>query len=374
MLVVHSPLSTLHAPKYEVLSGALVPYFESPTRVQLILDCLLADPESRFTALSQEWTLQELEEDSFRKLISEVHGEDYLDFLRTVYSRWVGEGGNPDAVLPETFLRQDLLLEPEEASARERQAGAIELAGRFSFDLSAPVTAETYLCALASARLAVRSVELLLEDRSAKGAFALCRPPGHHAAPSLCGGYCYLSNVAIATKWYQQQASSSSESTAEGKPKVAILDIDYHHGNGTSKVFYSDPSVFYVSLHGSPDYPYFTGASTEVGAGAGVGTNLNLPLPLGTNDEEYLFALSQAMNRIKSWSPEFLFVSLGVDTFIGDPLTDFKITVDAYEKMGRLIASGGVQTVFAMEGGYCLDKIGECVRGVLAGFEAGPSS
>ncbi|CEQ42514.1 SPOSA6832_04337 [Sporobolomyces salmonicolor] len=384
--VFHCPLSLEHNPPHEVLSGRLQPYFESPERYVRILDGLLSPEDGEgavFDEIKLDWKPEEVEMEELRYAIEAVHDGDYLTFLREIYDEWVAEGGSKDAVLPETFVRSDMLLEPtrlprnvnQSAIARtgklspgtkldrglgSRHSPALESHSRRRRDSRAILLCEALLhfgapLFLPSFSVAHRLIVFAVRDS---------RPPGHHAGPALCGGYCYLNSLAIALRYYQAHRSTASV------PKVAILDIDYHHGNGTSKVFYDDPSVLYVSLHGSPDYPYYTGASSERGGPSAPGTNLNYPLPLGTDNATYLRTLTMAGQAIKSFDAEVLFVSLGVDTFIDDPLTDFHITLEAYPQIGALIASLGLRTLFVLEGGYCLPAIGACVRGVLEGFVA----
>ncbi|KAI5481815.1 hypothetical protein MNV49_000092 [Pseudohyphozyma bogoriensis] len=320
----------------------LVDYFESPDRYHIILRSLFPPgaTDSVYEENSYDWSAGEVVEPWVLDAIAEVHGQGYLSYLRDIYREYVEEGGTQEVVLPDTFLRPDLLLEPDVAASPG--AISIEKAGRYSFDLSCPITAGTWIAAVASARLSLEAVKQLVASDS-PSIFALCRPPGHHSTPNLCGGYCYLSNAAIAIKHLQSLLRGS-------ETKVACLDIDYHHGNGTSKVFYSDPSVLYVSLHGHPDYPYFTGSANEKGAGAGVGTNLNFPLPLGTDDTTYVSTLIEAASKISEWGAEYLVVSLGVDTFGGDPITDFTLTLDAYPQMGEVIGGLKIPTCFVMEG------------------------
>ncbi|GAA5830144.1 hypothetical protein JCM11251_006895 [Rhodosporidiobolus azoricus] len=360
--VFHTSLSLLHDPPTEILSGRPVPYVESPARYHRILDVLISD--ERFHEVAEDWKRDDVITPGLLQAVRAVHSEDYVAFLEEIYEEWIAEGGSKDAALPETFLRHDLLLDPSQDGQELSRGSAIARIGRFSFDLSAPVTADTYVSALASARLALEALDQLVSTPSLAGAFALCRPPGHHSTPHLCGGYCFLNNAAIAARAFQARAGPIPAETS----RVAILDIDYHHGNGTSKVFWDDPSVLYVSLHAAKDYPWYTGATSERGGPSALGTNLNYPLPLVTDNESYLEALSEAAEKVKGWKPELLIVSLGVDTYIDDPLTDFHITLEAYPEMGKLIGKVGVKTLFLMEGGYCLDAIGHCVKGVLDGF------
>jgi len=196
------------------------------------------------------------------------------------------------------------------------------------------------------------------------GVFALCRPPGHHAGTSLCGGYCFVNNVAVAARYLQSLCPEFTE-----KHRIAILDIDYHHGNGTQEIFYSDPSVLYASLHAEDDYPYFTGAVTEKGIGEGVNTNFNYPLPRDTQDDDYCTALRKAIEDIRRFDPAYLLLSLGVDTFADDPMSTFKISRSCYTIIGQITADLGKPTLFVMEGGYHMATLGENVRAVLQGFE-----
>ncbi|BGP27799.1 acetylpolyamine aminohydrolase [Rhodotorula toruloides] len=358
MLVFHTPLSLLHDPPHEILSGCVQPYFESPERYFRILTALLKS--TAFEVRTLDWPVDEVVTDQVVRTLGAVHDEQYLSFLADIYGEWVAEGGSKDGALPETFLRHDLLL--EDGRIGSKTDGAIARIGRYSFDLSAPVTANTWIAAVASVRVALEALDALTSDATARATFALCRPPGHHATDSLCGGYCYLNSAAIAARHFKNKTDGNN-------PRVAILDIDYHHGNGTSKIFYDDPSVIYVSLHGAPDYPYYTGSEAERGGPNAQGTNINYPLPLETGNEGYLTALQKAADDVRRFKPELLVVSLGVDTYIDDPITNFKVTLAAYPEMGRTIARVGVKTLFVMEGGYYLDAIGECVRGVLEGFE-----
>ncbi|KAJ7246514.1 putative acetylpolyamine aminohydrolase [Mycena rebaudengoi] len=364
--VLHCPLSLLHDPPHEILSGALQPYFESPERYHRILNELASS--TNYTPISFDWKREGIQEEWLMTALRAIHPQEYLDFLAHIYEEWIKEGGSRAAALPETFLRSDLLFEPETDDGKQAR-GVIDKLGRYSFDLSCPITADTYVAALASCRLALEGANILPAEPSLPAVFALCRPPGHHATPNLCGGYCFISNAAVAARFLQSQCRSYFPSAEP--PKIAILDIDYHHGNGTSKCFYSDPTVLYVSLHGSPDYPYYTGAATERGSGPGLSFNLNFPLPLHTSNATYLSTLGTAIAAIQAYSPAYLIVSLGVDTYEDDPLTEFALTMEAYPAMGKMVRGVGVQTLFVMEGGYAMEGIGACVKGVLDGFREG---
>ena len=192
-------------------------------------------------------------------------------------------------------------------------------------------------------------------------AFALCRPPGHHAGTAFMGGYCYINNAAVAAQRFRDQ----------GAARVAILDVDYHHGNGTQEIFFARPDVLVVNLHGDPmtEYPFFLGHADERGAGPGEGFNHNYPLPFGTGWAEWSAALEDGCRKVAAYAPDVLVVSLGVDTFEKDPISQFKLKSEDYPKIGRRIARLGLPTLFVMEGGYAVDEIGINAVGVLTGFE-----
>ncbi len=197
--------------------------------------------------------------------------------------------------------------------------------------------------------------------RARQTAFALCRPPGHHAGADYLGGYCYLNTAAIAA-----QAARDA-----GRARVAILDIDYHHGNGTQDIFWERGDVFYASLHADPatDYPFYWGHADETGAVDGAGTTLNLPLPQGTTLDAFRRAQGIALEAIARFGPDLLVVSFGADTWEGDPISHLKLTTADYAVLARDIAACGWPTVVAMEGGYAIDALGGNVVSLLDGLE-----
>jgi acetoin utilization deacetylase AcuC-like enzyme len=194
----------------------------------------------------------------------------------------------------------------------------------------------------------------------------LCRPPGHHAATSLYGGYCFFNNAAIA----------AHRAAADSKSRVAVLDVDYHHGNGTQQIFYERDDVTFVSLHGDPEraYPYHTGFADELGAGRGRGSTTNVPLPARLDDDGYLAALDQALTAVAAASPAMLVVSLGLDTYGGDPICDLDLTTDGFERCGAAVAELGIPLIVVQEGGYADDALGRNVAAWLRGAEAERSS
>jgi acetoin utilization deacetylase AcuC-like enzyme len=222
-----------------------------------------------------------------------------------------------------------------------------------------PITAGTWDAVQASADVALTGAQAILDG--AASAFALCRPPGHHAAAAAMGGYCYLNNAAIAAQYLRDH----------GCARVAVLDVDYHHGNGTQQIFYGRGDVLFLSLHADPrdEYPYFLGYADERGTGAGEETTFNYPLPFGTTWSGYGAALAEACAVIHRWCPDALVVSLGVDTYEHDPISEFRLTRDDFPRLGAAIATLERPTLFVMEGGYAVDDIGINAVGVLQGFE-----
>jgi acetoin utilization deacetylase AcuC-like enzyme len=191
-------------------------------------------------------------------------------------------------------------------------------------------------------------------------AYGLCRPPGHHAARAAYGGYCFFNNAAIAAHHVASTTGS----------KVTVLDVDYHHGNGTQQIFYRRDDVQYVSLHGDPAraYPYLSGFADETGAGRGAGSNLNVPLAAGLDDTGYLASLARAGDAIAAFGASVLIVSLGVDTFHNDPISDLAVTTEGFRAQGELVAQLALPTVVVQEGGYDVDAIGDNVRAFLLGI------
>ena len=220
-----------------------------------------------------------------------------------------------------------------------------------------PIAAGTWDGAYWSAQTALTALDAVLGGERA--AFALCRPPGHHCGADYLGGYCYLNNAAIAAE----------AAIAAGK-RVAILDVDYHHGNGTQDIFYARGDVLFVSIHADPgtDYPFFWGHADETGEGEGEGATLNLPLPRGTDLAAYLPALDTALAKIAAFAPDLLVISYGADTFVGDPISQFRLETADYTVLARRIAALGLPTVIVMEGGYAVDALGANVAAFLEGF------
>lgn len=226
----------------------------------------------------------------------------------------------------------------------------------FISDTYAPITRGTYSAARSAVDVALTGSDLVLNGDGV--VYVLCRPPGHHASPHSMGGYCYFNNAAIAADYLS------------GHGRVAILDIDFHHGNGTQDVFYDRSDVLYVSIHANPkgSYPYVSGFTDETGRGDGSGFNLNFPIDMSTNDSQYLKTLGLALENIQSFAPDYLVVSVGFDTFVNDPIGGLKLTKNVYPKVSEMIAGLNLPTLLVQEGGYNVEHIGELATSFLATF------
>ncbi len=345
MLVVASDRHRLHAPLAEIESSGLQPPFEHPGRVDAIHAVLDGDP--RFELLAPE--------DVGIDPIVAVHDPGLVEFLSRAWADYqVAHPGTHD-VVPDQFCipaLRDGMGEFPPASSID-----IEL-GRWCFETTTPITEGTYPAARSAVDLAVTATNLVLGGERA--AYALCRPPGHHAPTGLYGGYCFFNNAAIA----------AHHATATTGSKVTVLDVDYHHGNGTQQVFYGRGDVQYVSLHGDPAraYPYVAGFADEIGAGAGRGSTTNLPLPADTGDDSYLAALADACAAIDEFGPDLVVVSLGVDTPHDDPISDLAVTPAGFVHQGRSVAALARPTVVVQEGGYDIGSIGHNTRNFLVGL------
>lgn len=283
-----------------------------------------------------------------------VHDPELVEFLRTLYDRYTDQFGTSErAVYPDTFA-----VRP----ARRKPAGLLGQLGHYAFSVDCPVVEGTWTAAYWSAQCALTAADLVRSGERA--AYALCRPPGHHAAADLFGGFCYLNNAAIVARHLQAGSPAGA--------RVAVLDVDYHHGNGTQSIFYADPSVLYCSLHADPDaeYPYYWGAADERGEGAGDGFNRNWPLPPQTDDATYVSVLDQAVDAVRAYAPRYLVVSAGFDIAEGDPVAigGFGISTDGVGEIGRRIARLGLPTIIVQEGGYGLERLGDDVVAFLQPF------
>lgn len=343
MITFFTPLHEGHAPRYEYFRGERVPCFESPVRARYVHDALveagheLRPPDADATPL-----------------LARLHAPRYLAFLESAWSQWLARDPANAAVQPfpsvwtVRTLRSD--VEPEDFVAR---------LGLYSMDNGTPLAEGTWAAVKAAADAAASAAEAVAAG--ARCAFSATRPPGHHAGADFMGGYCFLNNAAVAAEAL----------LLCGCARVALLDVDYHHGNGTQSLFYGRPDVFFASLHADPrfEYPFYLGHADETGEGAGEGFNLNLPLPAGTRGPEWLATLETACARATAAGADALVVSLGLDTFAGDPLTKFALERDDFRRLGGRLARLGLPTVLVLEGGYAAAELGANAASVLEGFE-----
>ncbi len=341
MKTIYSPLHAGHAGQTELNSGEIVPGFELPSRAEII--------KARIEAVGLGPILPPQVHDL--AAAKRVHRADYIDFLPTVWPMWEAQGRDGSAMpftWPTRGLRGD--VRPETIDA---------LLGYYSFDAGATFVKGTWDAIKSSYDVALTAAGLVKGGE--RTAFALCRPPGHHAGAGFMGGYCYINNAAVAAQWFRDQ----------GAARISILDVDYHHGNGTQEIFYDRGDVQVLNLHADPmvEYPFFLGHADEKGAGAGEGFNRNYPMPFGTGWTGWSASLEDACSHLSAYRPDVVVVSLGVDTFEKDPISQFKLVSADYPKIGARIAKLGLPTLFVMEGGYAVDEIGVNAVGVLTGFE-----
>lgn len=343
MKTFYNHLHAQHHGKVEMFRGALVPCFEVPAR----LDHVLAELQRR--KLGDVLQPHPFDDAA----LMGIHSPRYLRFLATAWDQWLAlDAANAGkdilpSVWPTRSFRTD--IEPDNFAAK---------LGLYSFDAGSPMTGGTWVVVRAGADCALSAAKAVLNGDSA--AFALSRPPGHHAGADFFGGYCFLNNAALAAQHLRNA----------GINKVAVLDVDYHHGNGTQAIFYDRPDVFFASIHGDPrtEYPFFLGHADETGAGAGIGCNLNLPLARGSDYAAWSAALELAIQAIKADGAQALVVALGMDTFEGDPISGFTITSDDYLRMGERLKAIGLPTVLVFEGGYAVDEVGVNAANVLQAF------
>jgi acetoin utilization deacetylase AcuC-like enzyme len=341
--VVWSPVTKRHVPRHEVWVGVPTPGTEVPERVDVILEALGEHPAYEATPHDD-------------RLLRAVHHDALLDFLATAAEDWARgpyqELVGQDRVVPYFFQTEAMLagMPPTPPAALHARAGV------HCYDTMTLVGPGTWPAARAAVDVALTAADLVVAGERA--AYALCRPPGHHVTPLGYGGSCYLNNAAVAAEAL----------LAAGHEKVAIVDIDAHHGNGTQAVFWERPDVRYGSLHVDPAagwFPHVFGHASETGAGAGAGTTRNVPLPEGTGDGPWI----EAVAGLAEWVADCtaLVVSLGVDAAGGDPESPLQVTEDGFRAAGQVLGDLGVPSVLVQEGGYDLGAMGGLVAAYLAG-------
>lgn len=331
MIIVYPSRHVRHRPPNEIFNGNRDPFAEVPERIENIRQSLGEIEGLRFI-LPQRFPLSWIER---------VHDRSYVSYLAEA-----GRNAGSTYVYPSVFPY----------GTHQQTMQEVGLRGMYSFDTYTPVNSTTYEAARGSAMAALTAASHV--RRGEKVSYALCRPPGHHAEVSRMGGYCYFNNAAIAAEYLSTRGS------------VGVLDIDVHHGNGTQNIFYHRNDVFFVSLHGDPNslFPYFSGRVEEQGVGEGTGYNVNFPLPLKTSDQVYDKTLLIALERIRSFRPNYLVVSLGFDTHIEDPIGRFSLSTSYFGRIARLIADLKLPTVLIQEGGYNTSTLGEVAKTFVNGF------
>lgn len=344
-----SPATKLHVPKGEVWVGVPDPGDEVPERVDVIVAALAAAGHALVEAVPHD--------DS---VLAAVHDPAFLEHLRTVHATWMASGiperVGQDRVVPYMFATGAML----DGLPARIPVAVHARAGRYAFDTMTPVGPHTWSSARAAVDCALTAADLVLGG--ARSAYALCRPPGHHVTRSAYGGSCYLNNAAVAAEALRRG----------GHERVAIVDIDAHHGNGTASIFYDRADVFYGSVHIDPGagwFPHVVGFAEETGTGAGAGTTLNVPLPPETADEPWLAGVARLADGVHAHGATSLVVSLGVDAATDDPNSPLRITQDGYRRAGDLLRSLGLPAVLVQEGGYHLPTLGSLVAATVAPFD-----
>lgn len=314
MKIIYSDKHIQHNPPFEIYDGIKESYAEKPERVISIVN-FLRKKGIREIIAPNDFSLD---------YIYDIHQKEYVQFLQ-----------NRSNTLP-----KDKVLYPS----------------YFIMDTYTPIVGKTFDAAKSSVDVALTGAKCILDGE--KIVYSLCRPPGHHAENKVMGGYCYFNNAAIAASYLSKHE------------KVAILDIDFHHGNGTQSIFYDRNDVLYISIHADPrfKFPYSSGFKDEEGRGKGLGFNKNYPLPLGITNVEYLKTLLKTLRDIKDFNPKFLIVSAGFDTYEKDPIGGFKLTIPFYKIIGENIKSLNLPTLVVQEGGYAIDALGEIAYNFLQGL------
>ncbi len=345
MKVVYSDKHVLHDPAFFLVRGERRDSAEKPGRADILLKAA-RDGGHEIVAPAYTGLVPVLA----------IHTPEYVDFLQVAQREWRAlEGAGPEVI-------------PNVHPVRYRGTYPRAIAGRAGWhqvDGACPIGAGTWEAALAAAQVAVTAAQTVMDETRAGAtapmAYALCRPPGHHAYADMAGGFCFLNNTAIAAQHLRTEHQ-----------RVAILDVDVHHGNGTQGIFYARNDVLTVSIHADPAdyYPFFWGHAHERGEGTGEGSNFNLPLPLGSSDAVWLAAGERALERIRTFAPTVLVVALGLDASEHDPLQGLKVTTSGFGRMAAMIAALKLPTVLVQEGGYLGPELGDNLMAVLRGFSA----
>ena len=327
-----------HDPKHFMANGAILPNPEQPKRIEVL-----------HAAAQEAGCVFDTPADAGLGPIAALHSPEYLTFLQTIYKRWQYIDGAGDEVIPNIHPANRTDSYPR---------SAVGQAGFHQADTACPIASGTWEAAYWSAQSAISGADAIAAG--APAAYALSRPPGHHAFGDLAGGFCFLNNSAIAAERLRNKGL-----------RAAILDVDVHHGNGTQGIFYHRDDVLTVSIHADPVrfYPFFWGHAQERGAGAGLGYNLNIPLARGTEDTEFLQALEAGLERVRAFGADVVVIALGLDASIDDPFKGLAVTTPGFARIGAAIAGLGIPTLFVQEGGYLCDALGANLTHVLTGYQ-----
>lgn len=333
---LYSPNHKRHYPPHEVFNGDYDTAQEIPDRATSIFKALNRE---RFKRVGHFSSVP-------RSILSKIHNAKYLKFLKATCE----DLGTSEYLYPSVWSYTPGAQYPTNGSQ-------VALLGSYIFDTYTPLLRNTYATAIESASLAYSAAKLI-HTYPEETFYALCRPPGHHATAAMAGGYCYINNAAVAAEYLSKYG------------KVAILDVDFHHGNGTQHIFYERNDVLTVSIHADPNwkFPFYSGFADEIGVGEGKGFNRNYPLPKGTADKPYDQTLQKALANIHKFQPRYLIVSYGADTHIADPIGGFQLSTNYFTQMGKKINSIAIPTVIVQEGGYNNEHLGKNVTAFLKGF------
>lgn len=329
-----------HFPSGFLVNGVMQPNPEKPERMDRLLEGVARGGHELHSP-----------KDHGMDPLAAVHTPAYLKFLSTVYTRWKRI---PDAT-PEIFPN----IHPDRRTA-SYPLSAVGQAGYHITDMSCPIGAHTWDASRWSANCAISAAQAVEDGEPF--AYAMCRPPGHHCFSDLAGGFCYLNNSAIAAQYLRKTHD-----------RVAIIDVDLHHGNGTQGIFYERSDVYTLSVHADPArfYPFFWGHAHERGEGTGFGYNLNVPLPRGTGDEGFMKGLADGLEHIRAFAPGAVVIALGLDAFEGDPFGGLAVSTLGFTQMAQMLAALKLPTVIVQEGGYLCDELGDNLHAFLTGFEGG---
>jgi acetoin utilization deacetylase AcuC-like enzyme len=330
-----------HTPRFFLLRGQTRANFEVAARAEALLAACQSMRLDIVTPAQAD-----------RASLATVHDPAYLDFLRDAHAAWSALPDAGEEVVANSHPSPEMLRD-----GAAMPAHIIGQAGWFTADAACPIGPYTWDAASWAAACALAAAD---EATAGGSAYALARPPGHHTFRARAGGHCYINNAALAAQRLR----------AQGAGRVAVLDIDSHHGNGTQDIFWDRADVLFVSLHGDPNryYPWFTGHAAERGGSAGEGFNLNFPLPIGSGDDVWLAALDSGLAAIRAFRPDALVVSLGFDASEHEPLNALAVTEDGFARAGERIGGLNVPTAIIQEGGYNVSLLGRLLTRFLSGF------